>query len=141
MSGGNLNNECFQLAERNSNLARWLYECERDNYDWVVTILFYSALMYARTWLELKKLVPPRRHVSYMKSGKILSKGWDDTILEEFGNDANIEYSLLYNASRRCRYDPKEAMNMTKDTTTGYIKSFEKFRTAVVAKLTTLRAL
>lgn len=95
------------LAGRNSGLAKKIYD-ETDNYDWVVTICFYSAIHYVDDFAfpcsinsqtcnnihQAKQAYPQNgRHATRMR------------VVEDFHNPIRNKFKWLDDQSRYSRYE------------------------------------
>jgi hypothetical protein len=112
--------EHLAQAERNEKLANALVDLGSDHLDWVVTIVFYSALHYIYSKLPLGRKICS----NYIKFEKEISI--------HFSNKPTIykNYKGLKDKSRNARYHPHFADEYSKD---------EKFIESILLKLEKLK--
>ncbi|MBI2459762.1 MAG: hypothetical protein HYV53_04430 [Parcubacteria group bacterium] len=128
-------NKCFLLASKNYEFALNILETEK-HYDWVVIILFYSALMFAKTLFEIRSWETPQAHQDkYDNGGSIVRIGMNSAVMQKVGKDVGYDYITLYKASRKYRYFPNDALNIDKTAIKQYIFYFKRFKTKIIQEL------
>jgi len=122
-------NNSFILAERNLELGRQLLR-EKQYYNWVVVILYYSAYMYAKTLFVLNSWTEPTTH-----------DAWRREINNKVDENIGYDFGALYLGSRKCRYNPAEALNLNKNKKAlgEYIEYFKSIRERIVSELEAIK--
>lgn len=128
------NHPCYLLAKRNLELANRLLKSSGGNYDWVVTILYYSMLMYIHCLFELLSWPKPKTHRTRIEKGNTII-GWNDEIGRRLDKQAKLDFDTLCRASFKFRYDPKEALALQRPATEKYLEYYKRFMQRVEREL------
>lgn len=123
------NKQSYILAKQNLSLAKGLLY-NKKYYDWVVTALYYSALMCAKTLYEVRAWPIPTQHRT--TKNKI---GWNQSIGNRLNDDVKINFDALSRASQRFRYIPNEALSLNYSAIEKYLGFYKDFVKKVVEEL------
>ncbi|MEK7125567.1 MAG: hypothetical protein AAB880_01485 [Patescibacteria group bacterium] len=119
----------YRLTKHNLELARGLLK-NKKFFDWIVTALYYSALMLAQTLYETRSWPIPKTHRT--NGDKI---GWNQSIGDLVGKKAKFNFDTLCRASQKYRYDPNEALSLNYNVIRQYVKFYNDFTTEIQKKL------
>lgn len=119
----------YILAKHNLELARGLLK-NKKYYDWIVTVLYYSALMLTQALYEMRSWPVPKTHKT---SGDII--GWNQSIGDRISKKAKYNFDTLCRASQRYRYDPDEALNLDYGAVQQYVLFYKDFTAEIRIEL------
>lgn len=122
-----------QIARSDLTLAKKLNK-EKDYYDWVVVVLFYSACALMTAICNIEGVTVPEQHKG--RWNEKINK-WEDGMLDRakkyLSQRPYDSYSLLLIWSQTLRYDPEDILNFRKrdDTPETIKKCFKTFQLIV----------
>lgn len=121
--------QSYILAKQNLSLAQGLIQ-NKKYYDWVVTVLYYSALMFARTLYEVRSWPIPTQHRT--SKDQI---GWNQSIGDRIDINAKANFDTLCRASQRFRYLPNEALSLKITSVNQYLRFYAGFVRKIIEEL------
>ena len=111
-------NSTLTLATENFDLSYELFRQQK--YNWATILLYYSALMFAKTCFTKNSWRHPGTHDAWMRE-----------IENHIDLDTRMNYQLLYGASRKNRYNPTISLKTNKQNYLEYLQFFNDYKSAI----------
>ncbi len=113
----------YILAKENYDLSKEL--SRKQKYNWATVILYYSAIMFAKTVFIKKGWLPlPQTH-----------DAWIREIKNKLSEDASYNYQVLRIASHKSRYNAKFSLNINKNNYKEYYTYYVEYKKEILSAI------